>query len=429
MSSSIIIVPKCNDRQFLNFFDRLASELNFSNFSFQIYGSNTSVNPNEHSDIIEKIRGDCGFSVQHAYANRRSDSNQYPNQPMFSIMFDRGKKSQGAGIDPSITIDSITIDGQQIIDPSAAIIINNIIEEELMVRSVPALPGSDGSALADLVQTHHQLITAMRQQLVAVGKDLTKARIDAERELRAQKRELEAAAEAERLHLQAEREDRLREVEVEKEKLAERAKQLDDRDNTHVRRELRKNLQENLRSYKEKFELTEGTRNLRRPVLYSVILIEIICVLLLIIMFIYSPKSVSVWDQIAFWIKTAALTFFGAGTAVWFLKWLTNWSARHADAEFQLRQLELDIDRASWVVETAFEWKSSQESSIPEPLLGAISRNLFNVGEVRGENLESPADHLASALLGDASKIRLRMGDHAEAEWDRPGIKRTMRPS
>jgi hypothetical protein len=28
----------------------------------------------------------------------------------------------------------------------------------------------------------------------------------------------------------------------------------------------------------------------------------------------------------------------------------------HASAEFLLKQFELDIDRASWVVETAMEW-------------------------------------------------------------------------
>jgi hypothetical protein len=155
--------------------------------------------------------------------------------------------------------------------------------------------------------------------------------------------------------------------------------------------------------------------------------IESTLILLLLFVFLSPPQGGDFWDKSFFWIKSFGLTFLAAGTAVWFLRWLTHWSARHADAEFQLRQLELDIARASWVVETTLEWKASQDTSIPDPLLDAISRNLFVAGEARNESADSPADHLASALLGDASKVKLKSGDH-EIEYDRAAIKRTKRP-
>lgn len=74
-----------------------------------------------------------------------------------------------------------------------------------------------------------------------------------------------------------------------------------------------------------------------------------------------------------------------------------------------MKQFELDIDRANWVVETALEWKEKQDRSIPDALLGSISRNLFTKTE-RDEDADMhPADYLASAILGRASNVNLKV--------------------
>lgn len=428
MSENIRWIPRCSDKQIVRFFDRISKELDFSPFVFQIYGSIEQNNFEDNQGLLDEILSSGEFAIQRAWASRPSDVQNSQNQNRFSISFERGKKKHGVGIESSLHVDSITIEQQNFVSPKTALRINRIIEDELVARAAVPLPGGDGASLAELVQTHHQLIVALRQQLVAVGEELTRARINGEEEIRARRKELDQTAKSEQASLEEWKRAQLEDLDVERMRLAEREKQLDDRNNTHVRRELRKNLQDNLKSYKEKFELTKGTRDLRRPVWAAVMAVEVVCVVLIVIVFYSAPQGGDIWDRVAFWAKGIGLTFFGAAIAIWFLKWLTQWSARHADAEFQLRQLELDIDRASWVVETAFEWKSSQESSIPEPLLSAISRNLFMTGEARNDGGDSPADHLASALLGEASKIRLRMGDQAEAEWDRAGIKRAKRP-
>ena len=130
------------------------------------------------------------------------------------------------------------------------------------------------------------------------------------------------------------------------------------------------------------------------------------------------------WDRLVVAIKGLTLTALAGGIFVWYLRWLNHWSSRHADGEFQLRQTELDIDRASWVVETALEWKNSQQSAIPDSLLSSISRNLFQKpGEFDERDGPSAADQLASALLGEASKVKLNIGGN-EVELTRQGIKR-----
>ncbi|SFK87954.1 hypothetical protein [Falsiroseomonas stagni] len=425
MSNNVKLVPRCTDDQILKLFDRLAVELEFSNFNFYLYGSEIRIDGPSRKKLRDEIANKSGFSIRYGDSNRRPDE-PAQNQNLFSLTFERGQRVQG-GLQSSLHTDSITFNQGHLIHPETAIKINEIIETELGASLTSSFTGIDDTRLGELSRNHQQFLDGMRRQLSAVGEELTKARIEGERELRERKGELDRAAKEEKAKLFAEYEARVSAIKAEKAKLEEREKQLDDRNNTHARRDLQKNLQEHLAAYKTKFQLTEDTRKLRQPVIRTVIAIESVCILLLAIIFLLPPQGPDFWDKAFFWLKSFGVTFVATGTAVWFLRWLTQWSARHADAEFQLRQLELDISRASWVVETTFEWKASQDSTIPVQLLDAISRNLFISGESRHEAADSPADHLASALLGDASRVKLKSGDH-EIELDRAAIKRAKRP-
>lgn len=426
MSENVKLIPRCNDEQVIRLFNRLTDELGFSSLKFQIYGSDLQSEGDTKQNLINKLKKERGHSIRHAGAHRKPDQPQQ-NQQVFSLTFERGQRLPNGTYQSSLHTDSIVFNQSHIIEPETAYAINKIIESELISDASSTLTGIDKNTLEELSRNHQEFLDGMRRNLSAVAEELTRARIESEREVRERKGELDRAAEDQAAKLQAAHNERLAAIEAEKMKLAEREKQLDDRNNTHARRDLQNNIKEQLAAYKNKFELTEGTRRLRQPVLLAVITIESICVSLLLFVFLSPTQGGDFWDKAFFWIKSFGLTFLAAGTAVWFLRWLTHWSARHADAEFQLRQLELDIARASWVVETTLEWKASQDTSIPEPLLEAISRNLFVAGEARKESADSPADHLASALLGDASKVKLKSGDH-EIEFDRAAIKRTKRP-
>ena len=79
------------------------------------------------------------------------------------------------------------------------------------------------------------------------------------------------------------------------------------------------------------------------------------------------------------------------------------------------------MDRASWVVETALEWRRAEKSEIPVPLLEGVTRNLFAQDETKSPN-QSAVDDLASALVGQASAVKVRLGDN-EISLDRKGLK------
>lgn len=205
------------------------------------------------------------------------------------------------------------------------------------------------------------------------------------------------------------------------ESIAKKLKEIDDRQNTHVRREIRKDILEEIRSRSREFKLTEGTNRLRLPV-------HAVCLVLLGVLGVASAFFAK---ELADLIKIDAAFSTGIGilaakqilvsaafgaTAVFYIRWLNAWSSEHAEAEFKLRQFQLDIERASWVVETSLEWKDARDGAIPSELLEPISRNLFSDQKDRKPEIH-PADELASALLGTAAKVRLRAGD-SELELD-----------
>lgn len=192
--------------------------------------------------------------------------------------------------------------------------------------------------------------------------------------------------------------------------LEKRIEEIDNRDNTHVRRELRRNLLDEIQKRSEKFKLTEGTNELRWPV-------HAACILgLLVIAYgaifyanqftdIISASAIETLPTIVIAIKQVLLTLGAVGLGFFYIRWLNRWFHRHANAEFELKQFQLDIDRASWLVETALEWKASEGDAIPDTLLTSLTRNLF-IGSEReqSEQLKQPTDVIASALQGKRQK-------------------------
>ena len=114
--------------------------------------------------------------------------------------------------------------------------------------------------------------------------------------------------------------------------------------------------------------------------------------------------------------------FAGFGIIGWFLvRWQNEWSRKHADEEFRLKQFELDIERASWVVEMAMEWKGEKGEEIPDFLVERLSAGLFGAGgEPAGKK---PVDAVAS-MIRAASKAKIKLGDSAEVELDPKSIRR-----
>ena len=122
------------------------------------------------------------------------------------------------------------------------------------------------------------------------------------------------------------------------------------------------------------------------------------------------PKNIFIIIQLG--VKQILFLAIAVSTFLFYIKWLNRWFEKHSQAEFQIRQLHLDFERASWIVETVFEWnKESNGNTLPAELLGSLTRNLFaNVSEDTNQP-KHPSDQFMNAILGSASKIKVKSGD------------------
>jgi hypothetical protein len=209
---------------------------------------------------------------------------------------------------------------------------------------------------------------------------------------------------------------------LEREKqLQEKLKAIDDRDNTHVRREIRDKMLEDVKTRISNFGVSINTEKKRKPVYYGMLgLITIFSILLFYSG--YEAKAAAATNSISMYWLWGRFTLYSlglVGTILYYIKWENSWAEQHSSSEFQLQQFYIDVNRANWIIESCLEWRKATDSTLPKTLIQGISRNLFDKDHREKENVIHPADQLASALLGSASKAKLRIGEN-ELEFDKP---------
>lgn len=405
-----ISIPKANDRQVIDFFDQLHA-LQFTQASIGLIGG---VAVHGEAELLGNLKKAKGFAIREASATREQNT----------VHFERGVRRanlQGQlHLEPSRTLDTIRITGRAA-DASTSIGISQLVEKSFLKAGDVDLANSE--SISEAISGHHQIISRLEQSATDIIQKLIDDRKALDQEY-AQKQSLsDELLRRRQAEVEEERNNILREYAERAQALEAQRKEIDDRNNTHVRREISRQFKARLASYNSEFKLTQGTRRLRWPV-HSAVAIALIAVVLAIIYFgATAVDPLSGWPYALSILRTTSLTLAAAILVWWYLRWLTAWSNQHAKVELQLRQLELDMDRASWVVETALEWKQQQGSAIPVQLLNSVSRNLFDSADKVDIGQPHPMDQLASALLGSASRAKLTLAGN-ELEFERGALKK-----
>jgi hypothetical protein len=295
------------------------------------------------------------------------------------------------------------------------------------------LPGRHIEMLGAEVSAHYRAREAELSKLTsivesALGKVSTEAaqlrgQLEQEFSERGQRQQAELAKEREALAA--------REAE-----LTTRIASVDNSDSRHARRALRKALKTKLAEHDATFELTQGTRRLRWPVFAILFLMLAATGTGFAAYTVQSLQMLSAGGA-----ETAALVavavrqlFLGAGfggTAIYFVRWANHWLQRHAAEELRLKRLNLDFDRASWLVEMALEWHAETGTEIPATLLNRISADLFP-GEVSGAGQREPthpAQDFLDRLLGAASEMTVELPNGVNLKLPKRQVKKLMQPS
>lgn len=274
-----------------------------------------------------------------------------------------------------------------------------------------------------------QRIEALGRSLAEnLAKTTSETRLQLEEEYRALRASVEAERQANAERARAQTEERERALDDRQKALDARLADIDDRDVRHARRQIRKEQKKELEASAKEFKLTEGTQNLRRPVEWT-------CWVLMLLL--GAGAVVSTWKNLHYldtgapfpvatwiwlWVKQAALTAGLVSTAVFYIRWNNRWLEQHASEEFRLKRLSLDLDRASWLVETAMEWKDKKGTEIPNVLVERLSAGLFEPEKSKETPLQ-PADQLASALLGASAEATIEVPGGSKIRLDRKGLK------
>jgi hypothetical protein len=411
-------IPRANDRAIIEFFEEMLNALAFAPPHVQLYGEDRSYERNGAADLFERLTAKKGYSIVRAHA--RND--------IVTVKFHRGifepvANSSGGAWKNSPAWDTIELSpvSNQQQAPLELVAVIELINERLGRHTAKLAAGDDTSRTDATLSSHLAMVEKLQQALTDMAERHGAQQAQLQEDYDQRRQKLIEETDALRISTVAELDSERQSVAVQRQELDQRTKELDDRQNTHVRRDIRRELKAQLGEYKSAFALTKGTTQLRTPIHVAAITI-VVLLLVGIVFFAVQPSPSDGWAYLLFLAKPLGLTFFAVAIATWYVNWMNRWFERHADVEFRLKELELDIDRASWLVETAFEWKKSGEDAMPDKMLDAIGRNLF-VGrdETPAAGL-NPVDQLASALLGQAANAKINIAGH-QLEFDRKALR------
>lgn len=415
--SDIIYIPVQSDKTIFNCFKNIAIKCDIKSLKIEIYGT--------HSKDIS-ITDDVSNILEHNTILIKSLVLTFDKDT--KITFTRGtysldnREQKDSALHDIIKLDKSSSENYK----SKIIDIVSTIQKELKAFNPDRIINAPLSLeLEQLYSLHNSMLErleTLNAELIIKSEqyreNLEKTYIDKQNEVEQQKKDFQDK-------LSLEHKKRSDELNKKEDELNRKFKEIDDREHTHARRQLRKDLLNEINERSKEFSLTRGTNKLRLPIHAACITLFILLIYGTIYYsqdlfnYIKTVEQVHTLPLLVLTLKQIGLTLGAGATAFFYIKWLNRWFEQHSQAEFQLKQLQLDIERASWIVETSLEWKESEGSSMPIKLLESLSKNLFSNEEHKSiENASHPADMLASALIGTAaSKVKVKT-DNAEIEFD-----------
>ena len=225
------------------------------------------------------------------------------------------------------------------------------------------------------------------------------------------KRVLSESFEEKNRALDAKYGERTKGLEASEKELDEQREELDDRSARHARREQLKVLQQKISDCSKAFTLTSDTQKKRNPV--HVIFIALLLFSGgLIVRSLFFPATAM--EGVELWLTLGRLPLGALGfglTAVFYLRWTDQWFRRHADQEFRLQQLALDVDRAGYATEMLLEWQEDKGGELPAIMVDRLTAGLFT-DQTTAARVRHPSEDVTSKLLKASSNIR----------FDVPGI-------
>lgn len=417
-------IPRVNDRKLNEVFVYLAEKYNQPMVTINSFGS--QLGP------INLLETPSGLWGQLLELNDYLISNFTLTIPFFHITYQRGSEN---GLSPVFDLIRLDVNGQ---GDNASIAerldVISFISHELNPYESNNTAGTYAENLKELEAMHHSTLTRLSQvNEEMIGKS-AEFRSQLEISFFEKQTELTAQNQRDRIALAEEYAEKVAALATREADVQDTLSKIDNRNNTHARRHIRESMLNDVKTRIENFGVSQNTEKKRKAILW--VLSVLIFILTFMVLWHFSElhllnqkkafieasseaaaKAPITWDIYYLWFRLSVLSALLIGTVIFLVRWMAGWAGRHADTEFYLQQFYLDINRANWLIESCLEWKKETSSEIPDLLLDSITKGLFDNGSPSSREKVRPADELASALFGSASKIKLKSGEN-EIEVD-----------
>jgi hypothetical protein len=402
-------VPQQSDKVIISCFKKLAAHVRSTAFDLNVIGDPGLGELAIDSDELKKLSkanlcviesaiiNISGFSVSYqrgGFANSYPSGTQKQKSPFYDE-FRFGPYNNNTKLESNIRVELASIVSKEMIKLSPGRGVGQS-EEQLQLEAIHS------ATLSRLEHLNEELINTTQNYRIQLDGQYSDKSDSLSNEFLRKEQTLDDACQA-----------KIDSLNKEKEALESLKKEIDDRSNTHARRDIRKDILKEIKNRQSEFNLTDGTVEKRKPVAYAMYLLVAIFTIAAVVSGVEFYRVIGSEDSTKLAIAGAKQAFYSFGviaSIIFYIKWSNRWFEQHSSSEFQLKQLELDMERASWLVETSLEWKDAKGTAIPTELLDSLSSNLFS-GSSKPEDILHPADQLASALLGSASSVKLKSGD------------------
>ena len=256
-----------------------------------------------------------------------------------------------------------------------------------------------GPELAEFYRLREQTLSRLEKLTGKLVRETHDYRVRLDAETAKHKRELTASFEEKH-------KKRIAALEIRERDLDKLRQELDDRSARHARREQSRALQKKISDRSEKFTLTAATRRKRWPV-------HVIFTILLSVsggLITYSLlSSATATEGVPLWLELGRLPLGVLGfalTAIFYIRWNDQWFRQHAEQEFRLQQLALDVDRASYATEMLLEWQEDKGGEMPAVMVDRLTAGLFT-DQMEMKRVRHPSEDAITALLKAASNVRV----------------------
>lgn len=248
-----------------------------------------------------------------------------------------------------------------------------------------SLPNEFLSAIGTQVQ-------ALTAATSASFDDVRRLRSELETELSNRREELDkTAAERERIAIQSNEKVRA-ELDKEREHLDARIAEVDNSENKHARRELRAKITEDIQSrLLHPIAAADIARHRGRFFMVGTVAAIIPAAIIGHALYEISVHPQTDTANIAFTgIRLGAASAAFLFLVFYMLSFLKKISEEDSRSQRQVERYSLDIDRASWVIETVLEVQSRENSAVPKEWLVGVTTDMFG-GEAKTASEEKTA--------------------------------------